>query len=185
MTITVTREVASVEDWYQTDGIVDLYKKMKKILEQDFNFDDVQEVFYMQNMDNNKFETEIYATNEVSTRGIRKIQDIGSNTRVVYFINYFPRTPIKSTDDGYFGTMQLDITAKLEVDMPGKEDSLMDSVFRRIWFNLLYRQQFYYWVEFTREELLRFVNRVREFLDLEPTVGKTRRLHFEPLESAL
>lgn len=181
MTITVTREVAEAEDWYQTNRIVEYYRKLKKMMEQDLNFDDVQEKFYSQNMTNNRFKTKIWAMRELGGHGIR---DRGASTRLIFEIEYFSQTPVRATDDGYFGTMQLDVTARLEVDMPGK-DRLPDSVLRRIWFNAIYRQQFRYWVEYAEEELLRFINETRSFLGLDPTVGKSRRLHFEPLNYAI
>lgn len=181
MTITVSRQVAEANDWYQTHRVVELYQKTKKMLEQDMNFDDVQETFFYQNMDNGKFKTEVTAIRELGAHGIA---DTGASTRMIFYIEYFSQTPVDSTDRGYFGTMELDVTAELEVDMPG-EDRRIDSMLRRIWFNHVYRRQFRYWVEFTEEEVLRYINEVRAFFGLEQTVGKSRRLHFQPLEHAI
>lgn len=181
MTITVSREVVEAEDWYQAHRIVEMYRKMKKTLEQDMNFDDVQETFFEQNIDNGKFTTNIVATRELGGHGIA---DTGASTRMVFDIEYFSRTPVNATDKGYFGVMELNVAVKLEVDMPGK-DRWLDSLLRRVWFNNVYRRQFRYWVEYSEEELIRYLNVVRSFFDLEPAVGKSRRLHFEPLEYAI
>ncbi|MDY6771120.1 MAG: hypothetical protein SV186_04150 [Candidatus Nanohaloarchaea archaeon] len=181
MTITVSREVAEAEDWYQAHGVVELYRKMKKMLEQDMNFDDVQETFFAQNMDNGKLTTNIWATRELGSHGIA---DSGASTHMIFEVVYFSRTPINTTDNGYFGTMELDVTTKLKVEMPG-QDRWVDSMLRRAWFNAIYRRQFRYWVEYAEEETIRYINMVREFLDMEPTVGKSRRLHFEPLVHAI
>ncbi len=181
MPITASREVAEAEDWYQAHRIVEMYRKMKKMLEQDMNFDDVQEVFFEQNVDNGKFRTEIVATRHLGGHGIR---GTGANTDMIFEIEYFSRTPVNATDKGYFGVMELNVTAKLEVTMPGKRNWL-SSLLRRVWFNNVYRRQFRYWVEYSEEEILRYLNNVRSFFDLEPAVGKSRRLHFEPLEYAI
>ncbi|MDY6778600.1 MAG: hypothetical protein SVU32_08085 [Candidatus Nanohaloarchaea archaeon] len=181
MSITVSREIAEAEDWYQTHRVVEMYRKMKKMMEQDMNFDDVQETFFMQNMDNGKFKTNIHATRELGSHGVA---DTGANTEMVFDIEYFSRTPISDSDQGYFGTMELNVTAELQVTMPGR-DSWLHSMLRRLWFNAIYRKQFRYWVEYVEEELIRYINIVRKFFGLEPTVGKSRRLHFEPLEHAI
>lgn len=181
MSVTVTREVAEAEDWYQAHGVVELYRKMKKMLEQDLNFDDVQETFFSQNMDNGKLRTNIWAMRELGAHGVA---DTGADTQMIMEIEYFSRTPLNTTDDGYFGTMELNVTTELKVSMPG-EDRWMDSMLRRIWFNAIYRKQFRYWVEYAEEETVRYINTVREFLGMEPTVGKSRRLHFEPLVHAI
>lgn len=181
MTITVSRHVAEAEDWYQTHRVVELYRKMKKMMEQDLNFDDVQETFFEQNVDNGKFRTEIYATRELGSHGIA---DSGASTRMIFDISYFSQAPIRQTDNGYFGTMEMDVEVILEVDMPG-EDRYLDSMLRRIWFNNIYRNQFRYWIEYSEEELIRYINEVRSFFGLEPTVGKSRRLHFEPLAHSI
>lgn len=181
MTITETRKVASARDWYQASRVVEMYRKMKKLLEQDMNFDEVQETFFEQNVDNGKFTTEIYATRDLGSHGI---EDTGASTKMVFKIKYWAQTPLNSTDEGYFGTVELNADAHLKVKMPGK-DRYFDSVLRRIWFNSIYRKQFRYWVEYADEELIRYINNVRAFFGFEPTVGKSRRLHFEPLESTI
>lgn len=181
MTITVSREIAEAEDRYQAHRVVELYRKMKKILEQDMNFDEVQENFFSQNMDNSKFETELWAMRELGGHGVG---GTGGSTRLIFEINYWSATPLSATDKGYFGLMELDVLTKLEVDMPG-QDRTIDSLLRRMWFNAIYRRQFRYWVEYAEEETLRFINVVRNFFGFEPTVGKSRRLHFEPLEYSI
>jgi hypothetical protein len=181
MSVHVSREVAEAEDWYQAHGVVELYRKMKKMLEQDLNYDDVQETFFSQNMDNGKLHSEIWAMRELGSHGVA---DTGADTKMILKIDYFSRTPLNTTDDGYFGTMELNVTTELELTMPG-QDRWMDSMLRRVWFNAIYRKQFRYWVEYAEEETLRYINEVRNFLGLEPTVGKSRRLHFEPLVHAM
>lgn len=181
MTITERRVVAEAEDWYQATRVVEMYRKMKKMMEQDMNFDDVQETFFSQNIDNGKFKTHIMASRELGSHGI---QDTGASTELIFDIQYKTRTPLTSTEDGYFGTMELVAKAILEVEMPG-EDKYLHSLFRRIWFNNIYRKQFRYWVEYSEEELVRYINNVRSFFGFEPAVGKSRRLHFEPLEATI
>jgi hypothetical protein len=175
------REIAEAEDRYQAHRVVELYRKMKKILEQDMNFDDVQETFFSQNMDNGKLDVELWAERELGAHGIA---DSGASTKLIFEIHYWAATPLRATDNGYFGLVELDVLTKLQVEMPGK-DRFVDSLLRRVWFNSIYRRQFRYWIEYGEEETLRFINVVRNFLGFEPTVGKSRRLHFEPLEYSL
>lgn len=170
----VEREVAEAMDWYQVHSIVEGYKKTRKLLKQDLNMDDVYEVYYEQNVDSGYFRAEIVSIRDLGRHG-------GARTTLAFDIAMYTRSAPTQTEDGWFGVLQLNPIAKLVVDMPGSEDSVTHQMARRIWYSALFRKQFLYWVETAEEELNRYINEMRNFFGLEPTVRKTERLHYEPL----
>lgn len=169
----VERSIAEAMDWYQVHRIAEGYKKHRKILKHQLEMDEVYEVYYEQNVDTGYFRAEIVATRDLGRHG-------GAGVTLAFDIAMYTRSSPTQTDDGWFGVVELNPIAKLIVDMPG-EDKASHRFFRRIWFSLIFRDQFNYWVEQAEEELLRYINEVRNFYGLEPSIGKTERLHFEPL----
>lgn len=173
MSITVEREVAEAMDWYQVHRAVEGYKKMRKLLKHDLDMDDVYEVYYEQNVDSGYFRAEIISTRKLGRHG-------GANVTLAFDIAMYTRSSPTQTEDGWFGVIELNPIAKLVVDLPGK-DRIDHQLLRRVWYSLIFRNQFLYWVEQAEEELMRYINEMRNFYGLEPTIGKTERLHFEPL----
>lgn len=161
-------------DWYQVHHVVEGYKKMRKLLKHDMDMDEVYEVYFEQNVDTGYFRAEIISTKELGRHG-------GADVTLAFDIAMYTRSAPTMTDDGWFGVLEMNPIAKLLVEMPGDEDKYTHQFFRRIWYSLIFREQFLYWVEVAEEELIRYINEVRNFYGLEPTVGKTERLRYEPL----
>lgn len=179
MGFTVEREIAEVMDWYQVHRIVEGYKKMLKLLRDDMLMDNTYEVYFEQNVDSGNFRAEVVSIRDLGTE--RGIRDIGADVRLAFDIAMYTRTTPTQTENGLFGVLELNAIAKLLVDMPGKKDSRTHKFFRKIWHDLLFRDQFRYWAEVAEEELLAYINEMRNFYGLEPTTGKTERLSYEPL----
>lgn len=179
MTYTVEREVAEARDWYQVHHVVEGYKKMKKLLTHDMSMDRVYEVHYEQNVDSGYFRAEIVATRDLGKQ--HRVREIGSNVTLALDIAMWLRSGPTETENGKFGLVEFNPIAKLLVDLPGKRHKRTHQFFRRIWYSLMFREQFEYWVEFAEEELNRYINEVRNFYGLEPTIAKSHRLEFEPL----
>ncbi|MDY6776835.1 MAG: hypothetical protein SVQ76_01890 [Candidatus Nanohaloarchaea archaeon] len=177
----VEREVAEAMDWYQAHHAIEGYKKMKKVLNDDIDMDNTYEVYYEQNVDSGKFRTEVISEKELGGEG--GVRDVGARVTLAFDIAMWSRTAPKSTDEGLFAVIELNPVAKLVVDMPGDRDKISHRVFRRIWYSLLFREQFDYWVEYAEEELNRYINEMRNFYGLEPTTAKSHRVEYEPLVS--
>jgi hypothetical protein len=170
----VERSIAEAMDWYQVHHVVEGYKKQRKILRQSATeMDDVYEVYYEQNVDSGYFRAEMVATKDLGRHG-------AADVTLAFDIAMYTRSPPTLTEDGWFGVLELNPIAKLVVDMPG-DDKLTHRAFRRIWYSLIFRRQFRQWVEEAEERLNTYINEVRNFYGLEPTLQKTERLHFEPL----
>lgn len=181
MSIKAERKIVSMEEWFEAEGIDEYYEKLLDILEQDMNFDDIQEVYFEQDMDQSEFDVKVIATRHLGGHGVR---GTGSETDLVFEIHYFTQSPPRDSENGLYAAVQMNLDAILEVKMPGK-DRWIDSVLRRIWFTNLFREQFRYWVELTQEEVKRFLNETRAFFGLEPVVRKPRRMKYEPLEYSI
>ncbi|MDY6768769.1 MAG: hypothetical protein SVW02_01535 [Candidatus Nanohaloarchaea archaeon] len=179
MGFTVEREVAEAMDWYQAHHIIEGYRKMKKLLNDDMNMDDTYEVYYEQNIGSGSFRSEIVSIRDIGSRS--GTRDIGANVQLAFDIAIWTRTSPTMTDEGMFGVLEVNPVAKLVVDMPGDEHRFSHRLFRRIWYELLFHEQFEYWVEYAEAELNRYINEVRNFFGLEPTLGKSERLSYEPL----
>ncbi len=179
----VEREVVKMEEWFEAFSVVKYYEKLLDILEQDLNFDDVYEVYYEENVDNNDFKVELIATRQLEGGFRNQISD----TELRFYITYFNQSPLKDKEGGkgLYGAVQLDVNTKLVVSMPGEKDNWIHSFLRRIWFNSIYRKQFLYWVELAQEETRRYLNETRAYFGLEPVVRKPRRQRYEPLEHSL
>lgn len=179
MSFTVEREIAEAMDWYQAHHIIEGYKKMKKLLNDDMNMDDTYEVYYEQNLGSGNFRSEIVSIKNLGERS--GTREMGANVDLAFDIAMWTRNPPTSTEDGMFGVLELNPIAKLVVEMPGSKHKFTHKVFRRIWYELLFHDQFMYWAEYAEEELNRYINEVRNFFGLEPTLSKTERLEYEPL----
>lgn len=175
------RKILDVEEWYEAADVIEYYKKLMDILDQDFDFDDIQETEYMENLDSGDMEVSIVATKPLGGEGFR---GLGSDTTLRFDIHYFNQSPISDSDEGKWAAVQLDLDAKLVVDMPGS-DNWLHSFLRRIWVKNVYRKQFLYWAEYTQEEVKRFLNETRAFFGLDPVVRKPRRNRYKPLEHSL
>ncbi len=182
MTVRVEREILSKEEWFETFNVVNYYEKLLDILEQDLNFDEVQEVYYEENLSNNDMKVRIIAERPLEGG----FNDTGADTKLRFKIKYFNQGPLKDKEGGggLYGPMELDLDVYLIVDMPGK-DKWHHSFLRRIWFNNVYRRQFLYWVEFAQEEARRYLNETRAYFGMEPVNRKPRRQRYEPLEHSL
>ena len=181
MSIKAERTIVTMTEWFEAEGIDEYYERLLDLLEQDMNFDDIQEVYFEQDMDQSEFKVKVIATRHLGGHGIR---GAGSDTDLVFVIDYFTQSPPRDSENGLFAAVEMDLEAKLEVSMPGNE-SWLHSVLRRIWFTNLFREQFRYWVELTQEEVKRFLNETRAFFGLEPVVRKPRRMKYEPLEYSI
>ncbi len=179
MGFTVERDVAEAMDWYQAHNLVEGYKKMKKILNDDIGMDDTYEVYYEQNVGSGSFRSEIVSIKHLGARS--GIRDVGANVKLAFDIAMWTRPAPKSTEEGMFGVVELNPLAKLLVEMPGDRHKRSHKFLRRIWYELLFRDQFEYWVEYAEEELNRYINEVRNFYGLEPTTSKSHRVEYEPL----
>lgn len=172
MSFTVEREIAEANDWYQVHHVVNGYKKMKKLLNDNIEMDETHEVYYEQNQDSGKFRAEVVS-----------IRELADNVTLAFDIAMWMRSAPTETDEGKFGVVELNPIAKLLVDMPGDEHKFTHRLYRRIWYSIIFGEQFDYWAEVAVEELNRYVNAMREFYGLEPTMARTERLHYEPLVS--
>ncbi|MCJ7478664.1 MAG: hypothetical protein MUP63_00610 [Candidatus Nanohaloarchaeota archaeon QJJ-7] len=179
MSFTVEREVAEAMDWYQTHHIIEGYKKMKKLLNDDMNMDDTHEVYYEQNLSSGDFRSEVVSVRDLGERG--GIRDTGARTKLAFDIAMWTRNAPKETEEGMFGVLELNPIAKLVVELPGDEHKYSHQFLRWVWYEMLFHEQFEYWVEYAEEELNRYINEVREFFGLEPTLAKTQRLEYNPL----
>ncbi|MFB6077027.1 MAG: hypothetical protein ABEK12_02765, partial [Candidatus Nanohaloarchaea archaeon] len=83
------------------------------------------------------------------------------------------------TEDGMFCLIELNPVAKLIVEMPGSKHSRSHQFFRKIWYSLIFGEQFDYWVEYAEEQLNRYVNLVRDFYGLEPTMARSVAFGFD------
>lgn len=172
MAFTVEREVAEANDWYQVHNVVDGYKKMKKILNDNIEMDETHEVYYEQNKDSGKFRAEVIS-----------LRELADNVTLAFDIAMWMRSSPTETDEGLFGLVELNPVAKLVVEMPGDQHRFTHQLYRRIWYSLIFGEQFDYWAEYAVEELNRYVNAMRTFYGLEPTMARTERHHYEPLVS--
>lgn len=179
MGFTVEREVAEAYDWYQVHHIVEGYKKMLKLLRDDMHMDDTYEVYFEQNVGSGHFRSEIISIRDLGSE--RSMKEVGANVRLAFDIAMYTRHPPTETENGMFGILEMNPVAKLVVDLPGEKDKTTHKFLRRVWYNLLFRDQFQYWAEYAEEQLNKYINEVRNFYGLEPTVGKTQRLTYEPL----
>lgn len=179
MSFKVERAIAEAMDWYQAHHIIEGYKKMKKILNDDMNMDDTHEVYYEQNVGSGTFRSEIISTRDLGTRG--RIRDVGADVQLAFDIAMWTRTAPTATDEGMFGVLEVNPIAKLVVEMPGDRHSTTHNLFRRIWYELVFHEQFEYWAEYAEEELNRYINEMRNFFGLEPTLARSERLEYEPL----
>ncbi len=179
MSFTVEREVAEAMDWYQAHHIVEAYKKMKKLLNDDMNMDDTYEVYFEQNVGSGNFRSEIVSVRDLGRRS--RTREIGSNVKLAFDIAMWTRTTPTTTDEGLFGVLEVNPIAKLVVEMPGDEHKFSHRLMRRVWYELLFHEQFEYWAEYAEAELNRYINEVRNFFGLEPTLGKSERLSYQPL----
>lgn len=167
-----SRTVAKAEDWYQVYKINKGYERMQKILQWEVDMDDVNEHYYEQNMTNNRFRTKTTATKKLD-----------SNTELLFLIKIFPRSEYKDTDQGLFGLMQMDIKAKLVTSFPTSSflPDFLNKTLRKIWWSLIYREQWDRWEEYAEERLRKFITEFRKFYNLEPPVSRTKRVDYEPL----
>lgn len=179
MSYTVERDIAEAMDWYQVHHVVDGYKKMKKILNDDLEMDDTHEVYYEQNVDSGKFRAEVISVRELG--GGEGVREFGADVTLAFDIAMWMRSAPTMTDEGMFGVVELNPVAKLLVELPGDEHKFTHRMFRRVWYSLVFGEQFEYWAEYAEEELNRYVNAMRKFYGLEPTMAKSQRLHYEPL----
>jgi len=166
------RTVAEAEDWYQVYKVNRGYMRMQKILQWETDMDDVKEHYYEQNLDNNRFRSDTTATKKLD-----------SNTTLKFEIKLFPRSDYEETDQGLFGLMNMNISAKLITKFPISSflpDSL-NKVLRKIWWSLVYREQWERWEEYAEERLRKFITDFRRFYNLEPPVARTKRVDYEPL----
>ncbi|MCJ7450525.1 MAG: hypothetical protein MUP58_02185 [Candidatus Nanohaloarchaeota archaeon QJJ-9] len=178
----VERDIADAEDWYETTGVTALYEAFVDLLTEELGFDEVHETYYEENADTGQFKTKIYAEKQLGKGGL---YDIGSDTTLVLEFTYFLAHGPSEKEDGEFAQARIQTAnISIKVDMPGK-DRWIDSLFRRIWFNLVYKDQFHRWVEVAEETMNDFLNICRDFLGFEPVVGKARRLDYEPLEHSI
>ncbi|MDY6769940.1 MAG: hypothetical protein SVU88_03125, partial [Candidatus Nanohaloarchaea archaeon] len=166
-------------DWYQAHHIIEGYKKMKKLLNDDMNMDDTYEVYYEQNLTSGSFRSEIVSIRDIGERS--GTREYGADVKLAFDIAMWTRTSPTMTDEGMFGVLELNPIAKLVVELPGEEHKRTHQLFRRIWYELLFHEQFEYWVEYAEAELNRYINEVRNFFGLEPTLAKSERLSYEPL----
>ncbi len=181
MGFTVERTVAEAMDWYQAHHIIEVYKKMKKILKDDMGMDDVQEPYFEQNVGSGSFRSEIIAVRDLGTRN--RTREVGADVQLAFDIAMWTRTDPTMTDEGMFGVLEVNPMAKVIVDMPGDEHKFSHKLFRRIWYELLFHEQFEYWAEYAEAELNRYINELRNFFGLEPTLAKSESVAYEPLVS--
>lgn len=170
MSFTVEREVAEAMDWYQVHHVVDGYKKMKKLLNDNIEMDSTHEVYYEQNADSGKFRAEVVSVRELSSR-----------VTLAFDIAMWMRSAPTETEEGLFGVVELNPIAKLVVELPGDEHKRTHQLFRRVWYSLVFGEQFDRYADLATEELTRYVSEVRDFYGLEPTMQRTERLEYQPI----
>lgn len=175
----VERSVAEAMDWYQAHHIIEAYKKMKKILNDDMSMDDTYEVYFEQNVGSGAFRSEIVSIRNLGTRS--ETREVGADVQMAFDIALWTRTSPTMTDEGLFGVLEVNPIAKLIVDMPGDEHKFTHRLFRRIWYEFLFHEQFEYWAEYAEAELNRYINELRNFFGLEPTLSKSESIEYEPL----
>lgn len=173
----VERAVAGLEDWYQVYDAEAGYEDMLDLLKWNIEMDRVNETYYEQNMDNNMFRAEVTSTKELDSRTTLKF-DIRMHTRTSGNFG-----GLKDTERGNFGLASLEIDAILELSFPGTKylPDFLEGIFRKIWWNLAYKEQWERWEEFAFERLRRFATEMRAHYDLEPRPGQARRRRYEPI----
>jgi hypothetical protein len=168
------RTVAEADDWYQVYGAENGYEKMMDLFHE-LGIGDVHEKVFEQNVDNDRFYVEVVAEDEYAG---------SSNITKKFEVKMFSRDPLEKTDRGRFGiiTVEIDVSLKLEFpDHPEWMPNVLVKFLRRIWWRTLLRRQWRRAEEEAEEKVRGFVNLMRKFYSLEPAVGKTRRVYYQPL----
>lgn len=168
------RKVAEATDWYQVYGAENGYEKMIDLFEE-LGIGDVYETLFEQNVDNDRFFVNVVAE---TTYGD------ADNITMKYDVKMFSRSGLDKTDRGRFGLITVEVDAKLKIEFPPHPGWMPDTLvkfLRRIWWRSLLRRQWRRAEEEAEENLRAFVNMMRKFYSLEPAVGKTRRVYYQPL----
>lgn len=170
------RTVATAEDWYQVYNAEAGYEDMLDILEWNVEMDLVNETYYEQNIDNNMFRADVTSTKKLDDR-----------TTFVLDIKIHTRSPgfgaLEETEKGKFGMVTLTVNSKLSVNPPSSHlmPDFLQNFFKKIWWNLVYKDEWERWEEYAVEWLRRFMNEMRNYYDLEMRPGKAQRVHYEPI----
>ena len=164
--------VAKAEDWLTIPRANEAYEKMMDIFGDELGIKDVNEYYFEENMDTKKFRAKIKAKNQLDTR-----------TKLIFDIVIFTDGPLKETDQGLYGKVVLKVNAILEIEFPYEENlpKVLKKTFGFIWWAFSYKRQFEYWKEVSEDKLKSFITEIRKYFNLEPPVGKIKRLHYKPI----
>ncbi len=164
--------IAKAEDWLTIPRVNEAYEKMMSIFDEELGITDVNEYYFEENMDTKKFRAKIKAKNKLDSR-----------TTLIFDIVIFTDGPLKETDEGLYGKVILKVNAKLEINFPYDKNlsKPLKKIFSFMWWTFSYRKQFEYWREVSEDKLNSFISEIRKYFNLEPPVGKIKKLHYKPI----
>ncbi len=168
-------EIQNRMEWYESPRVPSIYKDHKYIIKQNMGMPRPEEIYYKQNVDNNKFRSYIDATDNLpSDRGKFRIS-----------IQIKTKSPPSGEND--FAMVEYLVDTRLKYDMPKGITFLprfiarpLNQVFRRIFLMYIGEEMIEYDGEFAIEKTREYFQYIRKYHGEEPIQTKSRQATFEP-----
>jgi len=164
--------IAKAEDWLTVDRVNEVYEKQMNIFSEELGIKDVNEYYFEQNLDTKGFKAKLTAKEKLDTR-----------TTLLFDIKMFSDGPIKEVDGNLRGKVRVSVNAVLQINGPaeGNLPKSLKTLFTFMWWYFSYNRQFAHWQEYGISRLNQYISAVREFLGLEPAIGKIKRMSYKPI----